>query len=140
MQTWDAWILKSVGMTKVILHAVQCMHALTCAVVETQSQHGPNSRILLQWWPFLTNFQHQTSFITNAAHSRTAPSSFLPALKHLTFGIPEPGHWPDLMVSWMLVSDTYSLLRTSCFWTMAFPDCQYSNVIVSYLSVTVMLS
>lgn len=55
-----------------------------------------------QWWPFLTNFQHQTSFITNAAHSRTGPSSFLPALKHLTLGIPEPGHWSNLTVSWML--------------------------------------
>lgn len=57
---------------------------------------------IYQWWPFLTNFQHQTSFITNATRSHTAPSSFLPALKHLTFGIPEPGHWSDLTVSWML--------------------------------------
>ncbi|KAA6420977.1 MAG: hypothetical protein FRX49_09117 [Trebouxia sp. A1-2] len=57
-----------------------------------------------QWWPFLTNFQHQTSFITNAARSRTGPSSFLPALKHLTLGIPEPGHWSHLTVSWMLAN------------------------------------
>ncbi|DBA82805.1 TPA: hypothetical protein ACH3X1_007031 [Trebouxia sp. C0004] len=55
-----------------------------------------------QWWPFLTNFQQQTSFITNAARSRTGPSSFLPALKHLTLGIPEPGNWSHLTVSWML--------------------------------------
>lgn len=55
-----------------------------------------------QWWPFLTNFQHQTSFITNATHSQTGPSSFLPALRQLTFNIPEPGHWPDIMVKLML--------------------------------------
>ncbi|KAL3157950.1 hypothetical protein ABBQ32_012350 [Trebouxia sp. C0010 RCD-2024] len=56
----------------------------------------------VQWWPFLTNFQHQTSFITTATHSKTGPSSFLPALKHLTFSVPEPGHWSDLTVAWML--------------------------------------
>lgn len=66
--------------------------------------------LLLQWWPFLTNFQHQTSFITTATHSKTGPSSFLPALKHLTFSVPEPGHWSDLTVAWMLVSA--SLLLT----------------------------
>ena len=108
-------ILVRVVNTKLSIHRPclkSCAEWKIHQLLQTQSQHGLNSRWLLQWWPFLTNFQHQTSFITNAAHSRTAPSSFLPALKHLTFGIPEPGHWPDLMVSWMLVSATHSLLWT----------------------------